>query len=42
MKPSFLIIILTALLAYNTYYDNYLIKHLQLIKNIIKWLVLLF
>ena len=26
MKPSFLIIIITALLAYNTYYDNYLIK----------------
>ena len=26
MKPSFLIIILTALLAYNTYYDNFIIK----------------
>lgn len=26
MKPSFLIIIITALLAYNTYYDNFLIK----------------
>jgi len=26
MKPSFLILIITALLAYNTYYDNFIIK----------------